>query len=172
MTVPTQRVRTLQAHQGAVHACCFSRNGRYLFSCGQDRSVRLWNPHKNSISNNSSISDTNAPTNHPETPQGTLVATFSGAHGYPVLDVCVSPDSSQFGTCQASNAGPFLWNTETQQVARRFSGHTQRVNCVAFNNQLGGSVLASGSYDGTVRLWDCRSKSGAPLQGRTTACQM
>ncbi|KNC74643.1 hypothetical protein SARC_12816, partial [Sphaeroforma arctica JP610] len=38
----------------------------------------------------------------------------------------------------------------------------QRVNCVGFNEDS--SVLFSGSYDATVRIWDCRSKGYEPIQ--------
>jgi WD40 repeat protein len=40
-------------------------NGNYCLSCGQDKSIKLWNPHK-----------------------GVLIKTYTG-HGYEVLDVAV-----------------------------------------------------------------------------------
>ena len=39
----------------------------------------------------------------------------------------------------------------------------QRINCVQFN-QPDSSVIISGSYDATVRCWDCRSRSQDPIQ--------
>lgn len=36
------------------------------------------------------------------------------------------------------------------------------MNAVDFNEE--GTVLASGSYDATIRLWDCRSQLRAPIQ--------
>ena len=39
----------------------------------------------------------------------------------------------------------------------------QKVNCVKFNQQ-DSSVILSGSYDATVRCWDCRSRSPDPIQ--------
>ena len=48
----------------------------------------------------------------------------------------------------------FLWDVATGKTIRRFLGHTHRVNAVDFNSDA--SVLASGSYDASVRLWDCK----------------
>lgn len=48
----------------------------------------------------------------------------------------------------------FLWDVATGKTIRRFLGHTHRVNAVDFNSDS--SVLASGSYDASVRLWDCK----------------
>jgi mitogen-activated protein kinase organizer 1 len=48
----------------------------------------------------------------------------------------------------------FLWDVTTGKTLRRFLGHTHRVNAVSFNADA--SILASGSYDASVRLWDCK----------------
>lgn len=50
----------------------------------------------------------------------------------------------------------------TAKTLRRFEGHWARVNCVDFNDD--GSVMASGSYDATVRLWDVKSQSKKAIQ--------
>ena len=41
--------------------------------------------------------------------------------------------------------------------------YSQKVNCVKAN-QPDFSVVASGSYDATIRCWDCRSRSTEPVQ--------
>jgi len=56
----------------------------------------------------------------------------------------------------------FLWDVASGRVIRKFRGHTSRVNSGKFNEDC--SVLVSGSYDKTVRIWDCKSNSNDPIQ--------
>lgn len=61
----------------------------------------------------------------------------------------------------------FLWDVATAVTTRRFGGnqhgHTSRVNCVSFAGEAE-SVVISGGFDTTVRLWDVKSGSFKPIQ--------
>ncbi|XP_078575097.1 WD repeat domain-containing protein 83-like [Branchiostoma floridae x Branchiostoma japonicum] len=131
-TLPTKVARTLECKQGAVRAVRFNDDGNYCLTCGSDKSIKLWNPHK-----------------------GTHIMTYTG-HGYEVLDVAASCDNSQL-TSTGADKMVILWDVSTGKMVRRFRGHVGRVNCVKFNEES--TVIASGSIDNTVRLWDCRAKS-------------
>jgi len=43
-----------------------------------------------------------------------------------------------------------------------FRGHEHRINTISFNQDS--TVLASGSYDKMVKLWDCKGRGHQPIQ--------
>jgi WD40 repeat protein len=43
-----------------------------------------------------------------------------------------------------------LWDTNTGSLLRTLEGHGSSINQVAFDSS---NLLASGSYDGTIKLW-------------------
>ncbi|NWT09503.1 WDR83 protein, partial [Vireo altiloquus] len=161
--LPRQRMQTLQCGQGAVRAARFNADGNYCLTCGSDKTLKLWNPHK-----------------------GTALRTYQG-HGYEVLDAAGSFDNSQICSGGADKAVA-LWDVTTGQVVRKYRGHAGKVNCVQFNEEA--TVIVSGegvvwggppctpipfssplnppfppgSIDSTVRCWDCRSRRPDPIQ--------
>ncbi|XP_056181927.1 LOW QUALITY PROTEIN: WD repeat domain-containing protein 83 [Falco biarmicus] len=135
--LPRRRVRTLQCGQGAVRAVRFNVDGNYCMTCGSDKSLKLWNPHK-----------------------GTALRTYQG-HGYEVLDAAGSFDNSQLCSCGADKTVA-LWDVASGQVVRKYRGHAGKVNCVQFNEEA--TIIVSGSIDSTVRCWDCRSRRPDPVQ--------
>ena len=44
--LPRKEVNVLKGHEGAVLAARFNSDGNYCLSCGKDRTIRLWNPHR------------------------------------------------------------------------------------------------------------------------------
>lgn len=44
--VPGKEVNVLKGHEGGVLAARFNTDGNYVLSCGKDRTIRLWNPHR------------------------------------------------------------------------------------------------------------------------------
>lgn len=130
-------VGCFECKQGAVRAVRFNADGNYCMTCGSDKTIRLWNPHK-----------------------GTLIKVYSG-HGYEVLDAQSSCDSSQICSCSLDKS-VFLWDVASGKILSKYRGHAGRVNCVRFNEE--GSVILSASIDGTIRCWDCRSRRQSPMQ--------
>ncbi|GCC39721.1 hypothetical protein chiPu_0023479 [Chiloscyllium punctatum] len=73
-------------------------DGNYCLTCGSDKSLKLWNPHR-----------------------GIILKTYSG-HGYEVLDAAGSCDNSQICSC-GSDKTVVLWDVATGQLVRKFRGH-------------------------------------------------
>ncbi|CAH2272903.1 WD repeat domain-containing 83 [Pelobates cultripes] len=129
--------RRLDCNQGAVRAVRFNADGNYCMTCGSDKSLKLWNPHK-----------------------GTMLKSYNG-HGYEVLDAAGSCDNSQLCSC-SSDKTVILWDVAQGQVIRKFRGHAGKVNCVQFNEES--TVIISGSIDSSIRCWDCRSRRPDAIQ--------
>ncbi|GAB9463835.1 hypothetical protein Gpo141_00001281 [Globisporangium polare] len=145
--VPTTCRRVLRGHSGAVNAVRFNAKGTYVMTCGQDRTVRLWNPHRDGLEAKG---------------EALLIKTYEGRHGYDVQDVAIAHDNSQFASCGRDKA-VFLWDVPTAKVIRKFEGHEHSVNCVRYNADA--TVLLSGSYDKTIRAWDLRARNSyLPIQ--------
>jgi WD40 repeat protein len=136
-------LHTLQGHTGPVYVIAISAGGRLLASGGEDGTVRLWNA-----------------TN------GQLLTTLEG-HTDGVRGVALSAD----GRLVASGSwdGTIrLWEPPLASIQRRadsgdsggrllstLHGHTSGVWGVALSAD--GGLLASGSFDGTIRLWQTSS---------------
>ncbi|XP_064387082.1 WD repeat domain-containing protein 83-like [Halichondria panicea] len=135
--LPTEVAFELLGHQGAVRAVRFNRTGSYCLTCGSDRTVRLWNPHK-----------------------GLPVKSYSG-HGAEVLDADSSHDNSRIVSGGVDKL-VLLLDVGTGQPIRKLRGHLSRINCVKFNEEA--TLIISGSYDASVRIWDCRTRVHDPVQ--------
>lgn len=112
-------------------------DGEYCLTCGSDKTIKLWNPRKQ-----------------------LLLKTYSG-HGFEVMDVDCSCDSSQL-ISGSHDKTLILWEVTTGQPLRRLRAHIAVVNVVRFNEDS--TVFVSGSLDGMVKIWDGKSNSREPIQ--------
>jgi len=111
----------------------FSPGGGLLASGGLDAIVRLWDPRR-----------------------GTPLKELP--HPSAVFSLAWSPDEKLLAS-GCSDGSIWLWELEVPEpdtCVRRLWGHTHWVAGLAFAPD---GVLASGSYDGTVKLWDTTSGS-------------
>ncbi|KAG2177933.1 hypothetical protein INT43_003180 [Umbelopsis isabellina] len=120
-------VKRLVGHSGPVYGLSFSHDNKYLLSCSEDKTARLWN-----------------------------TATFSNlvvykGHNYPVWDVEFGPYGFYFATASHDRTAR-LWSCDHIHPLRIFAGHLSDVDTVRFHPNS--KYLVTGSSDRTSRLWD------------------
>ena len=115
---------------GAVNSLAFAPDGRRLASGHYDGAIRLW-----------------------DATSGTLLTEMQ-TEGV-VESLAFSPDGSVLASGSGySDHSVRLWDAETGEMLRQLDGHTESVDSLAFSKL--GEFLASGSYDGALRLWGLR----------------
>ncbi|KAF9336107.1 Transcription initiation factor TFIID subunit 5 [Podila minutissima] len=119
--------RKLIGHSGAVFGASFSPDNKYLISCSEDKTARLWS--------------TDTLTN--------LVA-YKG-HNYPVWDVDFGPQGFYFATASHDRTAR-LWSCDHIYPLRIFAGHLSDVDVVKFHPNS--KYIVTGSSDKSARLWD------------------
>lgn len=124
---PQENTRKLIGHSGPVYGVSFSPDNKYLLSCSEDKTVRLWSL------------DTY-----------TALVSYKG-HTQPVWDVKFSPLGHYFVTASHDQTAR-LWATDHIYPLRIFAGHINDVDCVEFHPNS--NYVFTGSSDKTCRMWD------------------
>jgi len=134
-----QCIRTLQGHSNRVWSVAFSPNGRLLASGGDDHAAKLW-----------------------DVETGQCTKTWKG-HTNAILSLSLNAAQSIVAAGHEDQTVK-LWNLKTGQIYKILQGHTNRVWSVAFSpvpinlypnsEQDSKIILASGSADRTIKLWN------------------
>ena len=135
-----KQLLTCKVDEGWIWSVAFSPNGRFLASSA-NRSVHLW-----------------------DVQTGQCLQTLQG-YSDRVFSLAFSPDGRLLATGSEDRLVR-VWDVKRGQLLNTLSGHTDEVRSVAFTpvetfrrnvstaTNAVGYLLASGSYDRTVRLWD------------------
>ena len=134
-------LQTLKGHTNGVYYVVFSPDGKYVATCGRDRTARLWE---------------HAPGKEVKKYEGTEEAFYS---------VALSPDGAVLATA-GEDAKVRLYETASGKLLRTCEGHSTDVYHVGFHP--GGELLVSTGSDKTVRVWErATGKERHVLRGHT-----
>ena len=122
---------TLDGHPDSVQSLSFSPDGQKAISGGADGTVRLWG-----LSNGEQIACVKAHTEYVR---------------------CVAYSPVEEKAISGGSLGEILlWDMEKMQVIKRFTGHASGIRAsLAWSRD--GKTFLSGSWDGSVRLWDVQT---------------
>lgn len=130
-----ESVVTFPEHQNIVYGVAIRADGSAGFSVGADRQVRTWKPSG----------------------EGKQVKN-AGGHGDEVFKVVLAPKDERLATAAADKTVR-LWDINLNP-GKVLSGLTDYVYAVAFSPD--GSLVAAGSYDGSVGIW--KVADGSPVR--------
>lgn len=169
-----------QGHASNMTSLAYSGDGQTIVTGGDDGKLKLWN------ANNGfcivTFSEHNGPVAAVEFSQNKKVLVSAALDGTvrafdivryrnfrtftsprPVQFSCVAIDAS--GELVAAGAQDefdiFLWSMKLGKLLEVISGHEGPIVSVAFSPMATSSTLVSGSWDKSLRVWNCLESSGA-----------
>jgi WD40 repeat protein/serine/threonine protein kinase len=156
-----------------VNSVAFSPDGRFLAAAGGDRAIKVWDSRTGHLIRTIGNAHTGYASSIAYHPDGkhlasvgadTRVKVWNLTTGRPVFDrpcgpvhiagtayaVAFSVDGERLAA--GSDGGVTTWDWRNDRPLHRFTGHEKRPISVAYSRD--GQLLATGSWRGSVRLWD------------------
>ncbi|XBW36413.1 hypothetical protein QEN19_001992 [Hanseniaspora menglaensis] len=119
----------LIGHSGPVYSLDFTPCGKFLITCSQDSTLKLWSLQL-----------------------GGLPLVSYKSHSGPVWDVAVNPNGFYFAS-GSMDMSVRVWSFDHIYSLRLLVGHSSDISKVAWHSK-NGKYLFSGSMDKSVRMWD------------------
>ncbi|RXG54605.1 putative cytosolic iron-sulfur protein assembly protein CIAO1-like protein [Armadillidium vulgare] len=145
-------METLEGHQSTVWSIAFNSRGDRLASCSDDATVRIWQRYL--PGNKEGI------TTKGDNPTWKCVCTLSGLHNRTIYDISWCHLTDDIATACGDDYIRIFREHKNSQGEPIFDlilsvpeAHSEDVNTVSWNPVVPG-ILASGSDDGTVKIWD------------------
>ncbi|XP_018668441.2 U5 small nuclear ribonucleoprotein 40 kDa protein-like [Ciona intestinalis] len=127
-------IMLLTGHEGEIYSSKFHPEGNMIASTGFERLIYLWNVYGECDN----------------------FHVIKGGHKGAVLDLHFNTDGSNIITASTDKTVG-LFDSETGERIKRMKGHNGIVNTCA-TARRGDPLVASGSDDCTVKIWDTRRK--------------
>jgi WD40 repeat protein len=128
-------MEVLHSHTAAVGAIAFSPNGKGLASGADDEKIKIW-----------------------DVSSKTLLKTIDARMAVQCL--CFTPDGRYLvagGTSSANRPGLLIYDANSGDVFKNLGENGAQITAVACDPE--GKILASGSKDKTIKVWEIKSGS-------------
>lgn len=130
-------VVTFSEHTSAVMAVEFSRNKKFLVSASLDGTVRAY-----------------------DVTRYRNFRTFTSPEPVQFASVAVDCSGELVAAGGQDSFEIYLWSMKLGRLLEVLSGHEAPVVSLAFSPVASSSAMVSGSWDQTLRIWDCLESSG------------
>ncbi len=170
---------TFSGHPNFVQSVAFSPDGHLLVSADFDGKIKIWSLSQRceifhlddtfygirtiaispsgqtlvTAGRDGKIKLRNFPTGES---RQTLTAQPGSFLGGGIESVAISPDERLIASASDDEKNIKLWNLVTGECIQTLIGHLKGVTSVVFSPD--GQTLISGSYDKTIKLWQCTQK--------------
>jgi ribosome biogenesis protein YTM1 len=148
-------INVLKSHTGRVSKVVFGeqQGSSVAYSCGFDSTVRVWDTEMG-VSTHTIVR-----VSHFLFPFLRLTIQSQTAAEKPFLDLAVSSDG-RHGLATSTDRTMSLYDLRSDATTTASSSflHPATPSCVSLSK--GGNQVATGAYDGVVRVWDLRSTKG------------
>uniref|UniRef100_A0A3B4BD38 Small-subunit processome Utp12 domain-containing protein n=1 Tax=Periophthalmus magnuspinnatus TaxID=409849 RepID=A0A3B4BD38_9GOBI len=160
-----------QGHFNNMASLAYSPDGQYIATGGDDGKVKVWNSNSGLCfvtftEHSSSVSQVTFTSSGMVVVSASLDGTVRAfdLHRYRNFRTFTSPRPAQFSSLAVDVSGDlvcagaqdsfeiFLWSMQTGRLLEVLGGHEGPVSSLCFSPVQ--SILASASWDKTVRLWD------------------
>lgn len=174
-----QYVMKQQGHSSQMTSIAYSPDGQYIVTGGEDSKVKLWNVSNGFCfvtfhEHSSAVTAVDFSQNKKFLVSASLDGTVRAYDiiRYRNFRTFTSPRPVQFASVALDHSAElvvaggqdvfeiYLWSMKLGRLLEVLSGHEGPVNSLTFSPVATSSLLVSGSWDRTVKIWNCLESSG------------